>query len=259
MIVCFQGEIFMKKLIYFLVLFNIFLLLSHCNSQENEVHKAFLGIPELSPNELWINSIPAGLNVFLFKESPSVYGVPLETRLSWVENNYLGRTPITTSLTEREFVIGLTISDSLEKELFGGTRRKLCHFGPFTGLGWIKVDAIPNLENEGKMWKYYVERKKDKSVILFILFQRWDVPLDSLESNYPKKVYFKFKDDQLKSDLVKQIPNEEFLKLDIEKAIDLLHRGGKVFLTPYLLDTKPYGWIIEIIGNNKWVMEKINP
>jgi hypothetical protein len=170
------------------------------------------GIPRLAPGEVWVSSVPVGLEVRA-GEDPNAKKV-------------LGRTPLIVNAREA----GRFVTVRVEKKEYGGELPSQTDLADFTaktthstviqrgpeGTGPASVDFARALTFE-------IDPVK-KTVIA--LFQARSQALDSLGRLYPRGTNFQFPDDAARKTLAGKGVPQAFIGLGIE----LLHRGGKVAL-----------------------------
>jgi hypothetical protein len=170
------------------------------------------GIPRLGPGEVWVSSVPVGLEVRA-GEDPNAKKV-------------LGRTPLVVNARD----VGRFVTVRVEKKEYGGelpsqvdladltaktTHSTVIQRGP-EGTGPASVDFA-----RGLTFEIGPERKT-----VIALFQGRSQSLDSIRRLYPRGTNFQFRDDEARKTLAGKAVPEAFIGLGIE----LLHRGGKVAL-----------------------------
>jgi hypothetical protein len=187
------------------------------------------GIPEdLKPSQLWVSSVPVGLDVEIYKGSKEIF--------------LKGQTPITVELEPGRYVI----------EVIGNRARGTFErsFGIISDRPKDRPngDVIAREKKEGGLeiflgLPFEVEKVADKPMTLIVLFQPRVKSLDELDSLFPESDNFVFDEVAIK----KILSEKGVLEQDIPKALSLLRRGGKLFL-----EGKGYTFIIEITASNNW-------
>jgi hypothetical protein len=179
--------------------------------------------PRLAPGQIWVSSVPAGLDVHL-GDTPTPQKVH-------------GHTPLVLNIRDVDRYVTVTI----HPEEFGGELPNVMAFLDFTS--WKTHSTFWRDQNaEGKTvdkdWSraisYYI--RPDKPTIIAIFQTKEQTPAD-LDRLYPPGSNFRFSDQALRSRLAQKGVPPDF----ISSGIRLLHRGGKIALP----GTKGWmGWVI---------------
>lgn len=266
----------MKKLAYSLLLFAFIFLLPNLScvkegeSQQNSItpeieregDKKYYRIPELKPDEVWISSLPIGLDVGKFRVSESdlrrfgLQVLPFNPVAAVAPVNHIGTTPLTISLEPGRYFISIAIPDSLVSVLFDSSSNlildKQLGISEFSTPTFTIKPYSEDVQTGRYAIVYGIVKEHEQSAIILSLFQPFDVPLQDLYNYYPSGNNFAFSDNSLKAALEKAIDQEQLDKIEIEKVLELLHRGGKIFLSK----EKSKGWIIQITGHNTWEIRR---
>ena len=174
------------------------------------------GIPRLAPGQVWVSSVPVGLEV-RSGDNPRAQKV-------------LGRTPIV--LNGRD--VGNSVTVSIRKKEYGGdlpSQVDLVDFSAKTTHS-IGMQYGTTSEDLGRAITYEVHLPGKQTVIA--LFQSRDASLSELARLYPPGSNFQFADAVVGKLLAQKGVPPEFVRTGIR----LLHRGGKVALPGGL------GWLI---------------
>lgn len=178
------------------------------------------GIPKLGPGQLWISSIPVGLEVY---PGPKVEGKPA------------GRTPVILDAKS----VGPKVTIALRKkegEPALPDQSELIDFTAETNTSmWIRDAGIDT--DIGRALTYRVDTGRPT---LIALFQSRTSTLTDWARRYPSARNFTFRDKTVRKDLSGRGVPTSYLDL----AIGLLHRGGKIALPAR------DGWVIaEVISS----------
>jgi hypothetical protein len=166
------------------------------------------GIPRLAPGQVWISSVPVGLEV-RSGENPRA-------------KNVLGRTPIV--LNGRD--VGRSVTVSILKKEYGGElpdQISLIDFSSKTTHS-IGEQSGTKVEDLGRAITYELHLPGKQTVIA--LFQSRDASLSEVARLYPPGSNFRFSDAVVGKRLAQKGVPPEYVRTGIR----LLHRGGKVAL-----------------------------
>lgn len=166
------------------------------------------GIPRLAPGQIWVSSVPLGLEVRVGQDP--------------IGKKVLGRTPLVVSARE----LGSFVTVSIQRKEYGGdlpSQTDLLDFTSKTNHSTIiRKDNVD--EDVGRALTYEVRLPGKQTVIA--LFQPRNLPLTAIGRFYPPGRNFQFSDDAVRKMLASRgIPPDFILT-----GIRLLHRGGKVAL-----------------------------
>jgi hypothetical protein len=170
------------------------------------------GIPKLAPGQLWVSSVPVGLEVHS-GDSPTPRKV-------------LGRTPLVLKARDLDRYVTVTI----QKGEFGGELPNMLAFLDFTcrmthSTVWQDKNAEGKTVQEDRARAITYNVRPDKLAII-ALFQTKDHSFADLERLYPPGSNFRFSDQGLHERLAQKGVPPEF----ISAGIRFLHRGGKIAL-----------------------------
>lgn len=172
------------------------------------------GIPKLAPGQLWVSSVPVGLEVRLGEN---------------LDSKPIGRTPLVVEGRN----VGRSLSVTIGKKKYGGALPDQTSLIDFSGKTTHSLGKRygARLEDLGRAITYDLQPGQRT---LIALFQSRDSSLSELSRLYPPGSNFRFSDATVKKRLEeKGVPPES-----VRVGIQLLHRGGKVAL-PGLR-----GWLI---------------
>lgn len=179
------------------------------------------GFPRLAPGQLWVSSVPVGLEVRA-GENPVVKKV-------------LGRTPLVVRASDAGRFVTITI----QKKEYNGelpTQMDLVDFSAkTTHSGSIRRGNVD--EDVSRGMTYEVPLPPKQTVIA--LFQARSSPLSRIERLYPPGNNFKFSDEAARNTFAKKGIPPAFAGIGIR----LLHRGGKVSLP----------------GRDGWLIAEVTP
>lgn len=164
------------------------------------------GIPRLAPDQVWVSSVPVGLEVRVGEDLGS---------------KPVGRTPLVLKRQD----VGRYLSVSIGKKQFGGSLPNQTSFLDFTGKSSHSIGKKygERVEDLGRAISYELPPRKQT---LIALFQSRDWSLSELARLYPRGSNFPFSDAGVKKRLdEKGVPTEY-----VRTGVRLLHRGGKVAL-----------------------------
>lgn len=189
------------------------------------------GIPRLAPGQLWVSSVPAGLEVRL-GDDPRVKAV--------------GRTPLVLKAGDATRYVTVTITKS---EAAGKVPRQadLADFTAAKNFSAGTQDDVTGKVEYADCSLAYRTRPGKPTVIA--LFQTKHLALPELERLYPPGSSFRFSDDVIRASLVGRGVSAEFIRA----GISLLHRGGKVAVPGkegwLVLEVTPSG-MVEVIDES---------
>jgi len=180
------------------------------------------GIPKLAPGQLWVSSVPVGLEV-RSGEDPDAKPV-------------LGRTPLVVNRRK----VGRYVTVSIHKKKYGGKLPNQIDLVDFSGKSThsIRIQYGTSVEDLGRAITYEVHPPGKQTVIA--LFQSRDASLSELARLYPPGSNFQFSDAVVGKRLAQKGVPPEYVRTGIR----LLHRGGKVAL-PGL-----GGWLIAEVSSS---------
>jgi hypothetical protein len=165
------------------------------------------GIPRLAPGEVWVSSVPVGLEV-RSGENPNAKKV-------------LGRTPLIVNSREA----GRFVTVRVEKKEYGGELPSQGDLADITATTSHSMVIRNGNVDEDLARALTFEIEPGKTTVI-ALFQGRSQPLDAIGRLYPRGTNFQFPDDAAQKALADKGVPEAFIGLGIE----LLHRGGKVAL-----------------------------
>ena len=182
------------------------------------------GIPRLAPGQLWVSSIPTGLEVRI-GESP-------------ITGKVVGRTPVVVDAAD----VGPFVTVSLLRKEYGADlphQRDLADFS-------ARTNHSSALQVDGKQEDYLraitYEVKLPARQTLIALFQPRSLPLSQAARLFPPGSNFAFSDAVVS----KALAEKSVDAASIPEALALLHRGGKVFL-----DVGGRNWLVaEVTARN---------
>lgn len=162
-------------------------------------------MPRLLPGQLWITSVPAGLEVRVGKN-------PLDGKV-------LGRTPLLVAAADRPQFVTV----ALVREEYGAPLPPQLDLGDFTA----ETTHSGSRQEAGRQVDYLraitYGVKPGRSTVI-ALFQPRSLPLSGVARLFPAGSNFEFEDGAATKLLMKQGVTAP----DAAQAIGLLHRGGKV-------------------------------
>jgi hypothetical protein len=170
-------------------------------------NSARYGIPRLAPGQLWVSSVPVGLEVRLGGD-PDAKPV-------------LGRTP----LVVKRRNVGRYLTVSIRKKEYGGDLPNQIDLVDFSGKNThsIAMQYGKSVEDLGRAITYELQPGKQT---LIALFQSRDSSLSDLARLYPPGSNFRFADAGVKKRLEEKGVPPDYVRTGIR----LLHRGGKIAL-----------------------------
>ncbi len=189
------------------------------------------GIPRLAPGQVWVTSVPVGLEV-RSGDNPNVKKV-------------LGRTPLI--LNARDVDRYVTVS--IQKKQYLGTLPDQMEFLDFSAKTThnMTIQHPPDAEDKGRPAEdvaraiTYELHLPDRQTVI-ALFQSRSLSLSDLARLYPAGSNFRFSDQALQKRLALKGVPPEF----ISAGIRLLHRGGKIALP------RAQGW-------SDWLIAEVTP
>jgi hypothetical protein len=204
------------------------------------------GITEtLKPNQLWISSIPAGLEFKITRDS-SMKKDTGSTRV------IKGKTPMVVDLEPGMYHAQVS---STQKQIgeAAATHWNIVCDDKMAGVE-MKILA-DNTIGFLPVFEYTFEKKADTSMSLIALAQpvvyqkeKLDFMLDNIDSLIAKGVAFRFDETAVKKVLIEQGTPESV----VLRALPLLKRAGKI-----ALPKEGDFYSIEITGVNKWETHKV--
>lgn len=178
---------------------------------------AHYGIPRLAPGQLWVSSVPVGLEVRL-GEDP--------------KGKAIGRTPLV--LNAREASSYVTVN--IQKNESAGKLPNQLDLADFTvertHSTALRDERTGKVEDVDRSVTYKVRLPEKHTVIA--LFQTKQLPLSDLVRLYPPGSNFRFSDEIVRKSLEGRGVSPEFIRA----GIPLLHRGGKIALP------SSQGWLV---------------
>ena len=166
------------------------------------------GIPRLAPGQLWVSSIPAGLEVRV-GESP-------------LSGKVVGRTPVVVDAAD----VGPFVTVTLLRKDYSADlppQGDLADFSAKTSHSAVH-QAEGKEEDYLRAITYEVKFPARRTVIA--LFQPRSLPLSKVARLYPPGSSFSFSDPVVS----KLLAEKGVASASIPEALGLLHRGGKVVL-----------------------------
>jgi hypothetical protein len=166
------------------------------------------GFPRLAPGQLWVSSVPVGLEV-RSGENPNAKKV-------------LGRTPLL--LNARDVDRYVTVS--IQKKQYRGQLPNQMDLVDFSAkMTHSMTIKSPTVEGDVGRAVTYELHLPDKQTVI-ALFQSRHLSLSDLARLYPTGSNFRFSDEAVATRLAQRGVPPEFVRAGIR----LLHRGGKVAL-----------------------------
>ena len=166
------------------------------------------GIPRLAPGQLWVSSIPAGLEVRI-GENP-------------IAGKVVGRTPVVVDAADA----GPFVTVSLLRKEYGADLPHQMDFADFSArTNHSSVRQVDGKEEDYLRALTYEVRLPARQTVI-ALFQPRSLPLSKVARLYPPGSSFSFSDRVVSKLLAeKGVANES-----IPEALRFLHRGGKLSL-----------------------------
>jgi len=175
------------------------------------------GIPKLAPGQLWVSSVPVGLEVRLGEDPKS---------------KAIGRTPLVLNAREASSYVTVTI----QKNESAGKLPTQLDLADFTAARThstaLRDERTGKVEDVDRSVTYKVRLPEKHTVIA--LFQTKQLPLSDLARLYPPGSNFRFSDEIVRKSLEGRGVSPEFIRA----GIPLLHRGGKIALP------SSQGWLV---------------
>ena len=168
---------------------------------------AHYGISRLAPGQVWVSSVPIGLEVRVGEDPKS---------------KALGRTPL---VLDRR-TAGPFVTVTIQKKDYRGKLPNQLDFADFTAAKThstvLKDERTGKVEDVDRSVTYKVRLPEKQTVIA--LFQTKQLPLSDLARLYPPGSNFRFSDEIVRKSLEGRGVSPEFIRA----GIPLLHRGGKM-------------------------------
>lgn len=186
------------------------------------------GIPRLAPGQLWVSSIPAGLEVRI-GDSP-------------LSGKVVGRTPVVVAAAD----VGPLVTVTLLRKEYGADlphQKELADFSAKSNHSAVNQVAGKE-EDYLRAITYEVKLPARQTVIA--LFQSRFLPLSKVARLYPPGSNFPFSDSVVSKRLAEMGVDAK----SIPEALGLLHRGGKVVLqagTNWLVAEVTRPGVVEVI------------
>jgi len=189
------------------------------------------GIPRLAPGQVWVTSVPVGLEVRVGEDPRS---------------KAVGRTPLVLKAGQAGSFVTVTI----QKTEAGGklpTQLDLADFtAEKTGSTAIRDEITGKVEDVDRSITYKV--RPDKPTVI-ALFQTKRLANADLARLYPPGSNFPFSDEIIRASLKGRGVSPELIRA----AIPLLHRGGKIAVSSkdgwLVLEATPSG-MVEVIDES---------
>ncbi|HEV8611016.1 MAG TPA: hypothetical protein VGS98_13250 [Thermoanaerobaculia bacterium] len=177
------------------------------------------GFPKLRPGQLWISSVPVGLEVYL---GPKVDGKPIGRTPLLLDARTAGA-PVTVDMPKKGY--GAKLPDQLDLVDFTAeTTHSIVHKD-----GEVVTDLSRALTYRSPLHK----------PTLIALFQPRSAELSEWARRYPPGRNFSFREERVRKDLAgRGVPS-----VQVDLGIELLHRGGKVALP----------------GRDGWLIAEVQP
>jgi hypothetical protein len=181
------------------------------------------GIPKLGPGQLWVSSVPVGLEVWIGDYSRH-------------RAKPVGRTPLVLRASD----VGSEVTVVLQKSEFGGELPIQYDLTDYTALNTHASWDGPIDLSRGLTYRVDSAKKP----IVIALFQPRSVPFSDWARRYPPGSNFQFSENAVRRDLAARgVPNES-----VRLGVQLLHRGGKVALPG------SKGWLIAEVTADRQVL-----
>jgi hypothetical protein len=207
--------------------------------------------PGLKDNELLITTIPLGLKIYLAPDKDSLKSILISSNLQIQSSHYLidsinlkGHSPIILrDIKPGKYLLAVepvkVIDDKLKLSDIDESMKP---------SALVSTDMYPNFSANDKKGMfgavvYSFEKSTNKGERIIILSIPHELPIAKMEQFYPSASKFVFDDIELK----REIKSNGFNNKEINKAIELLHRGGKI-----RLNGKDVSLFIEIQNNGSW-------
>ncbi|TAL68468.1 MAG: hypothetical protein EPN82_10785 [Bacteroidetes bacterium] len=207
--------------------------------------------PGLKDNELLVTTIPLGLKIFLAPDKDSLKTTIISSNLQIQSSNYLidsnnfkGYSPIILKdIKPGKYLLAVEPVQIIDAQLkLSGIDESM------KPSALVSTDIYPSMKPSDKKGMYgAIVYSYEKSIVkgdrIIILSFPHELPIIKMEQYYPSADKFVFDDVELK----KEIKKSGFSTKEINKAIELLHRGGKI-----RLNGKDVSLFIEIQNNGSW-------
>jgi hypothetical protein len=167
------------------------------------------GIPRLAPGQIWVSSVPVGLEVRV-GEDP--------------RGKAIGRTPLVLKAGEA----GPYVTVTIQRNESAGKLPHQLDLADFTAARThstaVKDEKTGKVEEVDRSITYKVRLPEKQTIIA--LFQTKHLALPDLARLYPSGSNFRFSDEIIRASLAQRGVSPEFIRA----GIPLLHRGGKIAL-----------------------------
>jgi hypothetical protein len=166
------------------------------------------GIPKLGPDQLWISSVPVGLEV---RSGETADGKPI-----------LGRTPLV--LNARS--LGRSVTVIVRKKEYGGRLPDQISLIDFSAKNShsLGIQRGKEVEDLARALTYELDRTRKQTLIA--LFQSRDSSLSEVARFYPPGSNFRFSHGPVEKRLAEKGVPPDYIR----RGLRLLERGGKVAL-----------------------------
>jgi hypothetical protein len=197
-----------RRLLASLVLLLSFVSASTAAGQAKKAPTVKYGIPRLPPGQLWVSSIPAGLEVRI-GESP-------------VSGKVVGRTPVVVDAAN----VGRFVTVILFRKDYGADLPPQGDLGDFSAkTTHSSLNRVAGKDEDYlRAITYEVKLPARKTVIA--IFAPRSLPLSQVARLYPPGSSFPFSDAVAS----RRLAEKGAAAKSIPEALGLLHRGGKVVL-----------------------------
>ncbi|MCL5991079.1 MAG: hypothetical protein M1419_03140 [Bacteroidetes bacterium] len=207
--------------------------------------------PGLKDNEILITTIPLGLKIYLAPDKDSLKSTLISSNLQIQSSNNLidssnfkGYSPLVLKdIKPGKYLLAVEPVKIIDDKL------KLSDIDEsMKPSALVSTDVFPNMTANLKKGMYGAivysyEKSSVKGERIIILSVPHELPITKMEQYYPSSEKFVFDDVELK----KEIKKSGFSTKEINKATELLHRGGKI-----RLNGKEVSLFIEIQNNGSW-------
>lgn len=229
-------------------------------------------MPQLNDNQLWISSVPLGLDVYMAPLDRLIINPEKILEDKWAklydrENQkvyfddqkyYKGKTPILiNNVDEGEYIIAFGPIEFWSRKYNDPTLEKIAEVSSVP----LIPENFPKLEDgtliqEG-LSAFYI-KKETHTAKSIILMNIKDYSLENMNKLYPDSINYNIDREKLKTELLdNNLVKNQFNDQDLNNAIDFFERGGKVC---YTSKNNVSRLIIEIKGNNEWeIYTQIKP
>lgn len=165
------------------------------------------GIPRLSAGQLWVSSVPAGLEVRIGKDP--------------VSGKVVGRTPVVVKAAD----VGRFVNVRLLKEDFAGALPRQEDLGDFSARS-SQSGTHRDGSKDTDWFRGLTYEVHPKRQTVIALFQPRSLPLSSMARFYPPGSNFPFSNRAVST----RLAEKGAVATSIPEALGLLRRGGKVLL-----------------------------